>query len=88
MVVPRVASPVHLEEAMRNITLVGIVAGAGLLALTQMASADRVCRQVCDGGACVEKCVEHEDRVIIDRDRAPPPAVGLRAPGVNVEIGR
>lgn len=74
---------------MRNLTLVGVVAAVGMLALTQTASAERVCRSVCDGGACAQKCVEHEDRVIIDRDRGPPPpGVELRAPGVGVEIGR
>lgn len=75
---------------MRNLTWVGIVAGIGMLALTQTASADRVCRSVCDGGACVQKCYEHNDRVIIDRDRDRDrgPGVELRAPGVGVEIGR
>ncbi len=77
---------------MRNLMLVGIAAASGLLALTQMASAERVCREVCDGGACAQKCVEHhDDTVVIDRDRGPPrparPGVDLRAPGVGVEIG-
>jgi hypothetical protein len=73
---------------MRNITLIGIAAALGTLALTQTASAERVCRSVCEGSTCTQKCVEHEDRVIIDRDRAPPPGVELRAPGVGIEIGR
>ena len=75
---------------MRNLTLAGIAAAAGMLVLTQTASAERVCREVCDGGACVQKCVEHNDTVVIDRDRRPPPPPGveLRAPGVGVEIGR
>ena len=77
---------------MRNLTLVGIAAAAGMLVLTQTASAERVCREVCDGGTCVQKCVEHDDAVVIDRDRGPPPppppGVELRAPGVGVEIGR
>jgi hypothetical protein len=62
-----------------------------MLALAQTASAERVCREVCDGGACVQRCNETSDRVIIDRDRdrAPPaPGVELRAPGVGIEIGR
>jgi hypothetical protein len=79
-----------LEEIMRNLTLIGIVAGVGLLGLTQMASADRVCRSVCDHGSCVQKCVEHNDRVI-DRDRPLPPAdrpgVDIHAPGVNIDVG-
>lgn len=77
---------------MRNLMLIGIAAAAGMLALTQTASAERVCREVCDGGTCVQKCVEHDDQVIIDRDRGPPPpdrgpGVELHAPGVGVEIG-
>ena len=77
---------------MRNISFAGIVAAVATLALMQTASAERVCRSVCDGGACVQKCVEHNDTVVIDRDRGPPPpprpGVELRAPGVGVEIGR
>jgi hypothetical protein len=72
---------------MRNLTVIGIAAGVGMLVLTQTASAERVCREVCDGGTCVQKCVEHEDRVIIDRDR-PRPDVDVHVPGVGVEIGR
>jgi hypothetical protein len=76
---------------MRNLMLVGIAAVSGMLVLTQTASAERACREVCDGGTCVQKCVEHDDTVVIDRDRGPPsprPGVELRAPGVGVEIGR
>lgn len=77
---------------MRNLTLIGIAAAASLLVLMQTASAERVCREVCDGGTCVQKCVEHNDQVIIDRDRGPPPpdrepGVDVHVPGVGVEIG-
>jgi hypothetical protein len=74
---------------MRNITLIGIIAGAATLVLAQAANAERVCRSVCDGGTCVQKCVENEDRVIVDHDRAPPPrgpGVDIHAPGVNVDV--
>jgi hypothetical protein len=73
---------------MRKLLLMSLVAGAGALLVAQTASAERVCREVCDGGTCVQKCVEHhdDDRVIIDRDR-PRPGVELHAPGVGVEIG-
>jgi hypothetical protein len=73
---------------MRNITFIGIIAGAATLTLAQTASAERVCRSVCDHGACVQKCVDHEQRVI-EHDRAPPPrgpGVDIHAPGVNVDI--
>jgi hypothetical protein len=76
---------------MRTFALIGIVAAAGMLALTQAANAERVCNTVCDHGACAERCVEHNDRVIIDRGPPPPPARGgvdIHAPGVNVDIGR
>jgi hypothetical protein len=75
---------------MRNLILAGMAAGLGVLSLTQVASAERVCRQVCDGGACTERCVEHEDTVVIDRDRRPPPprpGVDVHVPGVGIEIG-
>jgi hypothetical protein len=75
---------------MRNL-LIGIAATAGMLVLTQTANAERVCREVCDGGTCVQKCVEHEDRVIVDRDRGPPPpdrpGIDVHVPGVGIEIG-
>ena len=74
---------------MRNITFAGIVAAVATLALMQTASAERVCRSVCDGGACVQKCTERDDTVVIERERRPPPpGVELRAPGVGIEIGR
>jgi hypothetical protein len=73
---------------MRNVTIIGIIAAA-TLALAQTASAERVCRSVCDGGTCVQKCVEHDDHAIVDHDRAPPPrgpGVDIHAPGVNVDV--
>jgi hypothetical protein len=75
---------------MRNLTLLAVLAAAGMLALTQTANAERVCRSVCDHGTCVQKCVEHDDRVIMDRAGPPPadrPGVDVHAPGVNVEVG-
>jgi hypothetical protein len=69
---------------MRTIMLTGAVAGAAMFALIQAASAERICKEVCEGGACVQRCVEHDDRTIIDRDRGPRPM----GPGVDVEIHR
>jgi hypothetical protein len=73
---------------MRKITIIGIIAGAATLALAQTASAERVCRSVCDGGSCVQKCTESTDRVIV-HERAPPPrepGVDIHAPGVNIDV--
>ena len=70
---------------MRMITLMG-TAAAALTAATLFAapaSADRVCRQVCDGGL-----------YLYDRDRDDyyhrhhRPGVGIYGPGVGVDIGR
>jgi hypothetical protein len=72
---------------MRNLLLIAVATGAGVFALAQTASAERVCKSVCDGGSCVQKCIEHDDAVIVDRP-PPPPGVGVRVPGVDVEIGR
>lgn len=54
--------------------LIGVATGAVWFALSYAAHAERVCRQVCDNGTCVSKCVEHSDSDVIIRqhDRAPP----------------
>ncbi len=68
--------------------MLGVVTAALWFALSYAAHAERVCRQVCDHGTCISKCVEHPDSgvVIHEHDRGPPPEVG--GPGVDVEIGR
>jgi hypothetical protein len=72
---------------MRNLMLIVLAAGAGVFALAQTASAERVCKEVCDAGTCVQRCVEHpDDEVIVDHERRP--GVELHVPGVGVEIGR
>jgi hypothetical protein len=75
--------------------LIGVGAGALWLALSHMANAESVCRQVCDNGTCVSKCVEHPDSEVIVRDRDRPrderpdaPGVGVHVPGVDIGIGR
>jgi hypothetical protein len=78
---------------MRNISLAGIAAAVGILALAQTAKAESECRSVCDAGTCVQKCVEHHDEdVVVDHDRVvrpdPGPGIGIHVPGVGVEIGR
>jgi len=71
---------------MRKLTMIGMLAGAGIFALAQTASAERVCRSVCDGGVCTQKCFENNDRTVIERDRAPKAGVDVHAPGVNVDV--
>ena len=74
--------------------LIGVATAALWFALSHAANAERVCRQACDGGTCVSKCVDHPDsRVIIRahehyRDYDEGPGVGVHAPGVGFEIGR
>lgn len=86
------------EITMRTI-IMGIAAAVGLLALTQTASADRVCKSACEGGSCMQKCVDHDsDEVFIgrghDRERIVRyhedhrPGIEFHAPGGGVEIGR
>jgi hypothetical protein len=82
------------RNKMRNVTLIGIAALVGTFALAQSANAERVCKSVCEGASCVQKCVEHDDTVVIDRDRDrvvhehDRPAIELRGPGIGVDIGR
>jgi hypothetical protein len=70
--------------------MIGVVTAAMWFALSYAAHAERVCRQVCDGGTCVSKCVEHPDAdvVVHEHDRGPPPpGVDVQVPGVGVQIG-
>lgn len=81
---------------MRKLTLIGIAAIAGTFVLAPAAQAERVCKERCEGGTCVQKCVERSDtRVIRDRDvivreraHRPRSGVELHVPGVSVDIGR
>ncbi len=76
--------------------LIGVATAAVWFALSHAASAERVCRQVCDHGTCVSKCVDHPDTSVFVRehedhyyrDRDDRPGIGVRVPGVGVEIGR
>ena len=80
---------------MRSITLMG-TAVAVLTAstlLTVPASADRICKKVCDEGSCRTTCVQRNDRLYMrDRDsdyyHHRRPGVELRGPGVGVDIER
>jgi hypothetical protein len=75
--------------------LIGMATAAVWFALSHAANAEQVCKQVCDGGTCVSKCVDHPDTGVIvrehdenfrDRDRAREPGVDIRAPGVGIDV--
>jgi hypothetical protein len=77
--------------------LIGVATAALWFALSHAANAEQVCKQVCDNGTCVSKCVDHPDSSVIIRDHDDDsyrdhPASGLgvdvQAPGVGVQIGR
>jgi hypothetical protein len=72
--------------------LIGMATAALWFALSHAANAERVCRQVCDNGTCVSKCVEHPDAGVVVHEHDPSyrddrPGVGFHAPSVNVDIG-
>jgi hypothetical protein len=75
---------------MRSITLMG-TAAAVLTLLAVPASAERICRQVCDEGFCRSRCVDSSDRLYMydrDRDYHRRPGVEFHGPGFNVDVGR
>jgi hypothetical protein len=77
---------------MRSITLMGtaavVLSATTLLAVP--ASADRICRQVCDEGFCRSRCIERGDRLYMyDRDRDyRHRGIEFNGPGFDVEVGR
>ena len=73
--------------------LIGVATAAVWFALSHAANADQVCRQDCDNGTCVSKCVDHPDSGVIvrdhddqNRDRRDAPGVDVHVPGVGVDI--
>ena len=78
---------------MRSITLMGtaaVVLSATTL-LVVPASAERICRQVCDEGFCQSRCIERGDRLYTyDRDRDYHRHRGdeFHGPGFHVDVGR
>jgi len=80
---------------MRLITLMGTAAAllTATMLLAAPASADRICKKVCNEGVCKSTCVQRNDRLYMqDRDRDyyhhRRPGVELHGPGVGVDIGR
>jgi hypothetical protein len=70
----------------------GIITAAAWFVLSQAANAEQVCNQVCDGGTCVSKCVDHPDSAVVvhDHDRYRDehrPGVDVHVPGVNIDVG-
>jgi hypothetical protein len=49
--------------------LIGVATAALWFALSHAANAERICRQVCDHGACVSRCLDHSDTGVIARER-------------------
>ena len=68
--------------------MIGMAAAALWFLFAQAANAERVCHQVCDGGTCLSKCVEHSDRDVIVHEHDRGPGVHVGVPGVGVDIGR
>jgi len=80
---------------MRSITLMGTAAAllTATMLLAAPASADRICKKVCNEGVCKSTCVQRNDRLYMqDRDRDyyhhRRHGIELRGPGVGVDIGR
>jgi hypothetical protein len=80
-----------------RITLMGTTAAAltAMALLAVPASADRICRQVCDDdGFCRSRCVDRGERLYLyDRDRDyyyhhRRPGAELHGPGFDIDIGR
>jgi len=49
--------------------LIGVATAALWFALSHAANAERICREVCDHGTCVSRCVHRPDADVIIRDR-------------------
>jgi hypothetical protein len=68
--------------------LIGMAAGALWFVLSHAANAERICKEVCDGGTCVSRCVNDDDHdtVIHEHDRGP--GVHLHGSGADIDIDR
>jgi hypothetical protein len=49
--------------------LIGVATAALWFVLSHAANAERICREVCDHGICVSRCVHHPAADVIIRDR-------------------
>jgi hypothetical protein len=69
--------------------LVGMAAAALWFVFSQAADAERICKDVCNNGICVSRCVNNpngDEMIIREHDRGL--GVELRAPGADVDVGR
>jgi hypothetical protein len=64
--------------------LIGVATAALWFALSHAANAERICREVCDHGTCVSRCVHRPDADVIIRDRG----FDIDAPAGGVVIRR
>jgi len=53
--------------------LIGVATAALWFALSHAANAERICRDVCDNGNCVSRCVQRPDKDAIVREREQTP---------------
>ena len=68
--------------------IIGAATAALWFGLSYAAHAERVCRQVCDHGTCVSRCVEHPDSgVIVHEHERHGPGVDIEGPGAAVDVG-
>jgi hypothetical protein len=49
--------------------LIGVATAALWFVLSHAANAERICREVCDHGTCVSRCVHRPGADVIIRDR-------------------
>jgi hypothetical protein len=49
--------------------LIGMATAALWFVLSHAANAERTCRQVCDNGSCVSRCVSRPDSEVIVHER-------------------
>jgi len=67
--------------------LIGAATAGLWFALSYAAHAERACRQVCDHGACVSRCMEQPGGDVVVRDHDRRPGVDIRGPGVDIDVG-
>jgi hypothetical protein len=70
--------------------LVGMAAAALWFVLSHAANAERICKDVCDNGTCVSRCVNNPngDEMTIREHDDRGPSIELRGSGVDVGVGR
>jgi hypothetical protein len=69
--------------------LVGMAAAALWFVFSQAADAERICKDVCNNGICVSRCVDNPsgDELTI-REHNPGPGGETPAPSVDIDANR